>query len=225
MAVMKVATFIRGPSESAEYGFGSTAEADLVAALLYLQKQVPKAVRLNYISQLYLPFFLVHALPGRSLVISGIGEPTVTVRHSTVPSLVQIRSQLRTIEDVNLVPNLLGELIQTFENPPKDLIIIHSAMLPTMIDTLQLLVDPSIPVPPDDALIRSHLSNKEIHDVGILFRNERVRLEACISQLEQTEALIKDFVEEQLHLLDAKKDRMEKGRLTQPNRVRFIEIF
>jgi len=120
-------------------GFSSTPEADLATALLFLQKQIREPVSFSYFSKVYLPFYLVHALPGRSLIISGVGEPTISVRHSSIPSLVQMRAELRNIEKIELVPKLLGEFIEGFEKPPSELVVIRNAMLPTMIDTLREL--------------------------------------------------------------------------------------
>ncbi|MFW9831318.1 MAG: hypothetical protein ACFFD8_06045 [Candidatus Thorarchaeota archaeon] len=211
MAITKVAAFIQGPPEAMKNGFSSTPEADLVSALMYLRNQVQQPIPYLYLSRLYLPFFLVHALPGRSLIISGVGEPTISVRHSSIPSLAQMRAELRSIERLELVPNLLGKLIQAFETPPTELVVIRNAMLPTMIDTLRLLVDSSIMPPHEDVILQSRLSTKETHDVGILFRNERARLDGNLAQLTQSEALINEFVEEQLRILDSKRDRMSHG--------------
>ena len=73
MAITKVAAFIQGPPEAMKNGFASTPEADLVSALMYLRGQVQQPLPYVYLTRLYLPFFLVHALPGRSLIISGVG--------------------------------------------------------------------------------------------------------------------------------------------------------
>jgi hypothetical protein len=211
VAITKVAAFIQGPPEAMRNGFSSTPEADLVSALMYLRNQVREPLPYVYMAQMYVPFFLVHALPGRSLIISGIGEPTISVRHSSPPSLVQLREKLRSVEKVELVPNVLGAFIQMFDNPPSDIIVIRNAMLPTIIDTLQVLVDSAIAPPRDEICLRSRLSTKEIHDVGILFRNERSRLDGNLAQLAQAEHLLEEFVDEQLRLLDAKRDRMSPG--------------
>ncbi len=211
VAITKVAAFIQGPSEAMKDGFSSTPEADLVTALMFLNKQIRDPTTFSYFSQVYLPFFLVHALPGRSLIISGVGEPTISVRHSSIPSLVQMRADLRNVERIELVPKLLGEFIQTFETPATELIVIRNAMMPTMIDPLRVLVDEGIPPPGDEVCLPSRLSSKEIHDVGILFRNERARLDANLSQLSQAERLVDEFVEENIRLLDARRDRMSHG--------------
>ncbi|MDO8122990.1 MAG: hypothetical protein Q6364_01225, partial [Candidatus Hermodarchaeota archaeon] len=211
VAITKVASFIQGPPEAMKNGFSSTPEADLVSALMYLRTQVQEPIPYVYLSRVYVPFFLVHALPGRSLIISGVGEPTISVRHSSIPSLVQMREKLRSIEKMELVPKLLGEFIQTFEKPTSELIVIRNAMLPTMIETLRLLVDSAIAPPREDVCLSSRLSTKEIHDVGILFRNERARLDDELAQLGQAEILIDEFVDEQIRLLDARQDRMSPG--------------
>ena len=211
MAITKVAAFIQGPSEAMKDGFSSTPEADLATALLFLHKQVREPVPYLYFSQVFIPFNMVHALPGRSLIISGVGELTISVRHSSIPSLVQMRAELRNIERIELVPKLLGEFIQTFEKPASELIVIRNAMLPTMIDPLRVLVDTGIPPPGDEVTLPSRLSSKEIHDVGILFRNERARLDGNLSQLSQAESLVDEFVEENIRLLDARRDRMSHG--------------
>ncbi|MFW9986710.1 MAG: hypothetical protein ACFFDJ_09120, partial [Candidatus Odinarchaeota archaeon] len=211
MAITKVAAFIQGPPEAMRNGFSSTPEADLVSALMYLRNQVQDPLPYVYLAQMYVPFFLVHALPGRSLIISGVGEPTISVRHSSLPSMAQIREDLRNVEKVELVPNTLGVFIKTFDNPPSDLIVIRNAMLPTIIDSLRVLVDSAIAPPREEVCLRSRLSTKEIHDVGILFRNERSRLDGNLAQLAQTEQLLEEFVDEQLRLLDAKRDRMSPG--------------
>lgn len=211
MAITKVAAFIQGPPEAMRNGFSSTPEADLVSALMYLRNQVQDPLPYVYLAQMYVPFFLVHALPGRSLIISGVGEPTISVRHSSLPSMAQIREDLRKVEKVELVPNTLGGFIKTFDNPPSDLIVIRNAMLPTIIDSLRVLVDSAIAPPREEVCLRSRLSTKEIHDVGILFRNERSRLDGNLAQLAQTEQLLEEFVDEQLRLLDAKRDRMSPG--------------
>ena len=212
MAITKVAGFIRGPPEAMRNGFSSTDEADLVSALMYFRHQVKGGpVPLVYFSRVYVPFFLVHALPGRSLIISGIGEPKISVRHSTMPSLTNLREQLREIEQPEKVPGLLGKIIQTFEHPPSELIVISNAMLPTMIDSLQQLVNAGIPPPREEACLRSNLSTKEIHDAGILFRDERARLDGNLALLGQVESLLDDFIEEQLRILDAKRDRITPG--------------
>ncbi len=211
MAITKVAAFIQGPPEAMKDGFSSTPEADLATALMFLQKQIKEPTPFTYFSQVYLPFYLVHALPGRSLIISGVGEPTISVRHSSIPSLVQMRADLRNVERIELVPKLLGEFIQAFEKPATELIVIRNAMLPTMIDPLRVLVDSAIPPPGDEVCLQSRLSTKEIHDVGILFRNERARLDGNLSQLSQAENLVDEFVEENIRLLDARRDRMSHG--------------
>lgn len=211
MAITKVAAFIQGSPEAMKNGFASTPEADLVSALMYLRGQVQQPLPYVYLARLYLPFFLVHALPGRSLIISGVGEPTITVRHASIPSLAQMRAEVRSVERLELVPNLLGKLIHTFEKPPSELVVIRNAMLPTMIDSLRVLVDSGIAPPREELTLRSRLSTKEIHDVGILFRNERARLDGNLAQLNQSEILIDEFVEEQLRILDAKRDRMSHG--------------
>ncbi|MFX0168681.1 MAG: hypothetical protein ACFE89_04895 [Candidatus Hodarchaeota archaeon] len=212
MAITKVATFIKGPPEAMRNGFTSTEEADLVSAVMYFRTQVKSSsIPLVYLARLYVPFYLVHALPGRSLIISGVGEPAISVRHSSIPSLVHLREQLRGIEQPEQVPRFLGEIIQLFEQPQSERLVIRNAMLPTMIDTLQLLVEPSIPPPREELCLQSRLSTKEIHDVGILFRNERARFDSNLAQLGQVENLIDEFVEEQLHLVDAKRDRMAPG--------------
>ena len=212
VAITKVAAFIQGPPEAMRDGFSSTEEADLVSALMYFRNQVKaSSVPLVYFSRVYVPFFLVHALPGRSLIISGIGEPKISVRHSTIPSLSDLREQLREIEQLEQVPRLLGQVIQTFEHPPSEVVVIRNAMLPTMIETLRLLVNVGIPPPLEEACLRSNLSTKQIHDAGILFRNERARLDGNLAQLGQVESLFDEFVEEQLQLLDAKRDRMAPG--------------
>ncbi len=211
MAITKVAAFIQGPPDAMKDGFSSTPEADLASALLFLQKQIREPVSFSYFSKVYLPFYLVHALPGRSLIISGVGEPTISVRHSSIPSLVQMRAELRNIEKIELVPKLLGEFIEGFEKPPSELVVIRNAMLPTMIDTLRVLVDSAIPPPGDEEVLPSRLSTKEIHDVGILFRNERAQLDANLAQLSQAESLIDEFVEENIRLLDASRDRLSRG--------------
>jgi hypothetical protein len=211
VAITKVAAFIQGPSEAMKDGFSSTPEADLASALMFLHRQVREGVSLTYFSQVYLPFYMVHALPGRSLIISGIGEPTISVRHSSIPSLVQMRAELRNVERIELVPKLLGEFIQAFEKPATELIVIRNAMLPTMIDPLRVLVDTGIPPPGEEICLPSRLSTKEIHDVGILFRNERARLDGNLSQLGQADSLVNEFVEENIRLLDARRDRMSHG--------------
>ncbi len=211
MAITRVAAFIQGPSEAMKNGLSSTPEADLVSALMYLRKQVQESLPYAFLAQIYLPFYLVHALPGRSLLISGVGEPTISIRHSSIPSLVQMRAELRNVEKIELVPKMLGEFIQAFENPPRDLIVIRNAMMPTMIESIRMLVDPAIPPPDDEIVLRSRLSSKEIHDVGILFRNERARLDSNLAQLSQAESLIDEFVEENIRLLDARRDRMSHG--------------
>ncbi|MDO8055877.1 MAG: hypothetical protein Q6361_03370, partial [Candidatus Hermodarchaeota archaeon] len=115
MAITKVAAFIQGPPEATRNGFSSTDEADLVSALMYFRNQVKGGpISLVYFSRVHIPFFLVHALPGRSLIISGVGEPKISVRHSTMPSLTNLREQLREIEQPEQVPRLLGVVIQTF---------------------------------------------------------------------------------------------------------------
>ena len=193
-------------------GFASTEEADLVSALMYFRNQVKdRTVPLVYFSRVYVPFFLVHALPGRSLIISGIGEPKISVRHSTIPSLADLREQLRQIDQPEQVPGLLGKVIQLFEHPPSEMIVIRNAMFPTMIETLRHLVNVGIPPPREEACLRSSLSTKEIHDAGILFRNERARLDGNMAQLGQVESLFDEFVEEQLQIIDAKRDRMSPG--------------
>jgi hypothetical protein len=211
VAITKVAVFIQGPSEAMKNGFASTPEADLVTALQFLRKQAREPVPFTYFSKVYLPFFMVHALPGRSLIISGVGAPTISVRHSSIPSLVQMRAELRNVEKIELVPKLLGEFIQAFEQPASELIVIQNTMLPTMIDPLRFLVDSNIPPPGEEVCLPSRLSTKEIHDVGILFRNERARLDANLSQLSQAESLADEFVEENIRLLDARRDRMSHG--------------
>ncbi len=211
MAITKVAAFIQGPPDAMKNGLSSTPEADLASALIHLQNQVKEPLPYDYFACVYLPFFLVHALPGRSLIISGVGEPTISVRHTSIPSLLTIRAEMRSIEKVELVPKILGEFIQVYDKPPFDLIVIRNAMLPTMIETLRILIDTSIAPPREEVCLQPRLSTKEIHDIGILFRNERARLDANLAQLSQGETLIDEFVEEQLQLLDAKRDRMSHG--------------
>jgi hypothetical protein len=212
VAITKVAAFIQGPPEATRNGFSSTDEADLVSALMYFHSQVKSgSIPLVYFARFFVPFYLVHALPGRSLIISGIGEPTITVRHSTIPSLADLREQVRTIDQPEQVPNLLGKIIQTFDQPPSELVVLRNAMFPAMIETFRLLVDAGIPPPREEACLRSRLSTKEIHDAGILFRNERARLDGNLAQLGQVESFLDEFVDEQLQNLDAKRDRMSPG--------------
>jgi hypothetical protein len=211
VAITKVAAFIKGPPEATKDGFSSTPEADLATALMFLRNQLREPMPFAYFSPVYLPFYLVHALPGRSLIISGVGEPTISVRHSSIPSLVQMRAELRNVERIELVPKLLGEFIQAFEKPGSELVVIRNAMLPTMIDPIRILVDSAIAPPGEELCLPSRLSTKEIHDVGILFRNERARLDGNLAQLSQAESLVDEFVEENIRLLDAQRDRMSHG--------------
>jgi len=211
VAITKVAAYFRSDVERPSGEFPYTREADLVAATMFLCDQVPASVRFSYITQLYLPFFFVHALPGRSLLVSGIGNPKVTVRNSSVPSLAEIRAQLRSIEELEQVPSLLADLTRRFETPSSDLIEIRSTMLPMMVETFNQLVESALPEPASETCIASNLSTKELHDVGILFRTERARLDNCLSQMAQAETLFEEFFKEQKRILDARKDRLSRA--------------
>jgi hypothetical protein len=211
VAITKVAAYFRSDGERPSGEFPYTREADLVAATMFLSSQVPASVRFSYITQLYLPFFFVHALPGRSLLVSGIGNPKVTVRHSSVPSLAEIRAQLRGIEELEQIPSLLADVARRFETPPGELIEIRNTMLPMMIETFNQLMEPSLPEPAEETCIVSSLSTKELHDVGILFRTERARLDNNLSQIAQAETLFDEFFTEQKRILDARKDRLSRA--------------
>jgi hypothetical protein len=205
VAVTKVAAFFQTSPSSLDTDFQHTPEADFAAALLFLREKIKGPLRISYFSRLYLPFFLVHALPGRSLIISGIGEPKITIRHASVPPLAQLRDLLRSSEELEMVPYLLDQLQEKFKEPPSEFISIRNAMLPTMIDTLRQLVNPQITEPSEETCIDSRLSTKDIHDVGILFRTERSRLENGLTQLGQAEDLLEEFIEEQLRLLETRR--------------------
>lgn len=211
MAITKVAAYFRTDVERPSGEFPYTREADLVAATMFLCSQVPASVRFSYVTQLYLPFFFVHALPGRSLLVSGIGNPKVTVRDSSVPSLAEMRAQLRSIEELEQVPSLLADLTRRFETAPTDLIEIRNTMLPMMVEPFNQLVESALPEPAAEACIASNLSTKELHDVGILFRTERARLDNCLSQMAQAETLFDEFLKEQKRILDARKDRLSRA--------------
>jgi hypothetical protein len=211
VAITKVAAFFRSDAERPSGEYPYTREADLVAAVMFLRNQVSPSIGLSYISQLYLPFFFVHALPGRSLLVSGIGNPKVSVRNSSIPSLGEVRAQLRGVDELEQVPGLLAELTRRFETPPTDFIEIRSTMLPLMVGTLNRLVEPALPEPAAETCVASNLSTKELHDVGILFRTERARLDNCLSQMAQAEALFEEFYNEQKRILEARKDRLSRA--------------
>jgi hypothetical protein len=211
VAITKVAAFFRSDAERPSGEFPYTREADLVAAMMFLHDQVSASISFSYITQLYLPFFFVHALPGRSLLVSGIGNPKVMVRNSSIPSLAEIRAQLRGVEELEQVPALLAQLTRRFETPPTDLIEIRNTMLPIMVETFNQLVEPALPEPAAETCMASNLSTKELHDVGILFRTERARLDNCLSQMAQAETLFDEFYREQKRILEARKDRLSRA--------------
>ncbi len=211
MAVTKVTAFFQTSPSSLDTDFQHTPEIDFAAALLFLREKIKAPIRISFFSRLYLPFFLVHALPGRSLIISGIGEPKITIRHASVPPLAQLRDLLRSSEELEMVPYLLDKLQEKFKEPPSEFISIRNAMLPTMIDTLRQLVNPQISEPSEKVCIESRLSTKDIHDVGILFRTERSRLENGLTQLGQAKDLIEEFIEEQLRILEARRASVSRA--------------
>jgi len=219
----KVASFLSCPEEvDREREIARSSEAGLVAALMFLHRQSKQVgpLRFSFLARLYIPLYLVHATPGRSLVVSGIGSPTISVRHSTIPSMAEIQSQLRSTTELEQVPSLLENLVRLVGEQEPAPIEIQGALPPLTAEALRrLIVNYGTFRPLESECLDSRLSTKELLDVGTLFRTELARLEWCLSRMERISSLIDEYVGEQLRVIDEKRESISIASQAPDSRV------
>lgn len=212
MVETRVAAFLSCPKEVDREGeLARSPEAGLVAALMFLhrQSQYVGPLRFSFLARLYMPLYLVHAIPGRSLVVSGVGNPSISVRHATIPSMADIQSQLGSTRELRQVPELLENLVRLVEEQEPATIEIRGTLPPRMAEPLRLLITGREPPRPlESECLDSRLPTRELLDVGTLFRTELARLDWCLSRMERISSLIDEYVGEQLSAIDGKRERI-----------------
>ncbi|UCE07865.1 MAG: hypothetical protein JSW07_07485, partial [bacterium] len=182
-----------------------TPETALVAAVTYLRKQSRSPLRLTYFSQLYFPLYLLHINADDSLIISGIGRSSVTLKNVTVLPPEAFEDLLSHVEEVQQVPRLIENLEKLIKNLDPTRIIIPNFMKPSMIDPLRRLIETSLSLPSKNEWIESHLSTNEIIDLGSKLRTEIKRLERCREHLIQMVYAINQYIEGQLQYINEQR--------------------
>ncbi len=211
MFVTKVASFLQTNTLGLEHSMGT----ELVAALRLLHRQVPKNTRFSYISHMYLPFFLVHATPGQSLLISGISSSDKEIRHAAPPTHSEIQTRLRIVHKLENVPDILRGILERIQTKPEESIILRNVIHPGIVGRIQQLVNPSLAEPGNEEIADSILSTAEIHDMGSTFRVELTRIEKSMKEIKETLIRIDGYSEKQLRLLDETRQALHSSTLGQ----------
>ncbi len=209
MFVTKVASFLHTDAQGLEHTIGT----ELVAALRLLQRQVPKNTRFSFISRMYLPFFLVHATPGQSLLISGISSSDKEIRHAAPPTHSEIQTRLRIVHKLENVPEILRGILERIQTKPDESIVLRNVIHPVIVGSLHQLVNPSLAEPGNEEIADSILSTAEIHDMGSTFRVELTRIEKTMKEIKETLVRIDGYSEEQLRLLDEQRQAQHRSTL------------
>ncbi len=162
---------------------------------------------------MYLPFFLVHATPGQSLLISGISSSDKEIRHAAPPTHSEIQTRLRIVHKLENVPEILRGILERIKTKPEESIILRNVILPTIVGSLQQLVNPSLPEPGNEEIADSILSAAEIHDMGSTFRVELTRIEKAMKEIKETLTRIDGYAEGQLRLLDEQRQALTQSSL------------
>ncbi len=215
MSVTKVAAFFRSALkeepearwvwERGKEKSGLTSESALAAAVTYLRMQARSSLRLNYISQLYLPLYLVRVHAEKSLLISGVGNTSTTIKNVTVLPPDAFENLLSHADEVQQVPTLITNLEKLVKNIDPTSITIPNLLKPTMIEPLRRLIEPSLSQPSTKCLIEPVVDINAAISIGLLMRDEISRLEHSHEHLMHMMDAINRYIEGQLNYINEER--------------------
>ncbi len=190
---------------------GFTSEADLVAAVAYLRKQTRAPLRLEYISQLYLPIYLVSISSDNSLIIGGVGTSSIMLKNVTILPPEAFENLLSHVDDIEQVPRLITNLDKLVKNLHPTSITLPNVMKPSMADPIRRLIDHSLSHPSNKVCIESTLDTKGAIELGSAVREEISRLDHCHEHLMHMLDAINRYIEVQLQYINEERMKIHQN--------------
>lgn len=221
MTETKVAAFFRSsvkPQSKSQWVWESkkgksnfTSESDLVAAVTYLRLQARSPLRLSYISQLYLPIYLIRVNPEHRLIICGVGNSSVTLKNITVLPPEAFENLLTHVEEAQQVPSLIVNLEKLVKNLDPTSITLPNVLKPATLDPIFRLIEPSLPKPSKKQCIQTAFDEKAALALEALVRSEMSRLDLCHEHLMHMMDAINHYIERQLDYINEERLKIHQN--------------
>ncbi|MFX1576485.1 MAG: hypothetical protein ACFFCF_04885 [Promethearchaeota archaeon] len=188
-----------------------TYESDLVTAVTYLRKQARSPLRLSFISQLYLPIYLIQVNPEHKLIICGVGNSSVTLKNITVLPPEAFENLLTHVEESQQVPSLIVNLEKLVKNLDPTSITLPNVLKPTTLEAITRLIEPSLPKPSKKRCIQTAFDEKAALDLEALVRGEISRLDLCHEHLMHMMDAINQYIERQLKYINEERLKIHQN--------------
>lgn len=221
MTETKVAAFFRSAMkgepetswvwEKGKEKTGFTSESNLVAAVTYLRMQARSTLRLSYISQLYLPIYLIRVNPEHRLIISSVGNSSVTLKNITVLPPEAFENLLTHVEEAQQVPSLIVNLEKLVKNLDPTSITLPNVLKPTTLEPIIRLIDSSMSKPSKKRCIKTTFNEKAALALEALVRGEISRLNLCHEHLMHMMDAINQYIERQLQYINEERLKIHQN--------------
>lgn len=190
---------------------GVPSEADLVAAVTYLRKQTRAPLRLAYISQLYVPIYVVGITTTQSLLVSGVGNSTTRIKNVTVLPPDAFENLLSHVDNVQQVPSLIANLDKLVKNLDPTSLSLPNLLKPSMIEPIRELIDSSLQGPSKKRIMETNLDSEVVRILGETVREEIQRLEQCQGHLVHMLDAINKYIEVQLQYINEERLKIHQS--------------